>query len=353
MADPRLVGERRPHVRWGGPRPANRPWGGAVMGAPSWVTPGPSGTGEMPSCSAVRDHDREPIPGGDGSAPGCSGGDVGAADQVAVPAEPAVSAGEVPVLRLGNPPPAGRAGRGRARLIDQHHADPGLFCLVGQTADQVPDPPITNPFVVPAPGPQAQDAARVPDLERADPATNRPVDDGLGGLMLGLAHPPLMPVLKPALPSPVFAPPPRPGLPRLGRSSGHGPPTIFGVFEVQVGLSPDRPPRHHQPLPIRPRHRERMDHPRIDPRHPARIRALARRVGRDRHFGGDIDEQPAALVDQRDRPDLPGRIGHVAIQSDPQWWAAVGGGQPQRRRCAEVRRSPMRAVRITTRNSSP
>src|SRR5437879_5866002 len=192
LADPRLLGERRPHVRWGGPRPARRPSCGAVMGAPSWVTPGPSGTGQVPSGSTVRDHHREHGPGGDGSARGGALGDVGAADQVAVPAEPTMGAGEIPATGFGNPAPADRAGRGRAALIDQQDIDARLFCLVGQAADQMTDPPVTNPLVMPAPGRQPEYAARVTDLQRPDPTLNRPLDHGFGGLVLGLTYPPFV-----------------------------------------------------------------------------------------------------------------------------------------------------------------
>jgi hypothetical protein len=189
VADPRFEGERRPHFRWGGPRPANRPVGGAVMGAPSGVTPGRSGTGQVPSGSTVRDQDRKPVPGRDGSAPGCAGGDVGTADQVAVPAEGAMNTGEVPALGFRHSALADRAGRGRAPLIHQHYADPCLFGFVGQTPDQVPDPPVPDPFVVPTPRLGAQDAARVPDGQCAHPPTDRPIDDRLGGLVLSLTHP--------------------------------------------------------------------------------------------------------------------------------------------------------------------
>jgi DNA-binding CsgD family transcriptional regulator len=44
------------------------------MGGPSGVTPGPAGTGQVPSGSTVRDHHREHVRGGDGSARVTPGG---------------------------------------------------------------------------------------------------------------------------------------------------------------------------------------------------------------------------------------------------------------------------------------
>src|SRR4051794_36717594 len=99
------------------------------MGASSWVTPCWSGTGEVSSGSTVRDHHRKPIVGGDGAAR-VAPGDVGAADQVAVPAKTTMHTREDAAGGFGTPPVAGRAGRGRAALIDEDEADPSLFGFV-------------------------------------------------------------------------------------------------------------------------------------------------------------------------------------------------------------------------------
>jgi hypothetical protein len=44
-----------------------------------------------------------------------------------------------------------------------------LFGFVAQAADQVADPPVPHPLVVPPPGIQGQHTARVADLHRAHP----------------------------------------------------------------------------------------------------------------------------------------------------------------------------------------
>src|SRR5207244_924211 len=104
-----------------------------VMGASSRITPGWSGTGKVPSGSTVRDHHRKLV-GGDGAARSTPG-DIGAADQVAVPRKTTMYTGEGPAFGFGHPPVAGRTGRGRAALIDQDEADPGLFGLVLQATE--------------------------------------------------------------------------------------------------------------------------------------------------------------------------------------------------------------------------
>jgi hypothetical protein len=59
----------------------------------------------------------------------------------------------------------------------------------------MPDPPGTQPLVVRAARVQAEYAARVADRQCPNPLLNGPADDGPGGLMLGLPHPPPVPRL--------------------------------------------------------------------------------------------------------------------------------------------------------------
>jgi hypothetical protein len=95
--------------------------------------------------AAVRDLGRElKVPGLDGSAARRAGGDVGAADQVAVPGKPAVRAGERPPGGLGHAPGEARASRRGPALVHQHGRDAGLLGLVGQAADEVADPPVPD-----------------------------------------------------------------------------------------------------------------------------------------------------------------------------------------------------------------
>ena len=59
------------------------------------------------------------------------------------------------------------------------------FGLVFQAADQVTDPPVPDPLVVPPPGAQGQYPARVANLHGGDSVRQPPVDDVDGGLVLG------------------------------------------------------------------------------------------------------------------------------------------------------------------------
>src|SRR6202035_2640218 len=81
-------------------------------------------------------------------------GDVGGADQVAVPTEPAMRAAEHTPPRFRDPPAASwvGAGRGAAALTDPLGGDPGLFGFVGQDAQALADPPVIGPPVVAPPG---------------------------------------------------------------------------------------------------------------------------------------------------------------------------------------------------------
>jgi hypothetical protein len=283
----------------------------------------------MISGPAVRDPGGKRVPGLDGSAARGAGGDVGAADKVAVAGEPAVRAGERPPGGPGDSPGAGRAGGGGAPLVDQDRGDPGPGGLVLEAGQEVADPPVPDPLVVPAAGVQGQHAAGVADPQGADPALYRPGDHGRGGLVVGLGHPPPVRGFLLALPGAGLAPPPRPGLPRLRRPPRGCPRAPFPVSQVQVGLGADRPPGDQQPLPARAGDRARVDHPRVYPGDPGRVGLLPVAVGRDRDLGGDLGEQAAALVQQRDRPDLPGRIRGLPVQPHPQRRAAARHRQPQ------------------------
>jgi hypothetical protein len=185
----------------GGPRLARGPWGGAVMVAPPWVTPGPSGTGQVPSGSAVRDGYRQHAAGGWAARRGTAG-DVRGTGQVPVPAQTARPATEDPAGGFGYPPVAGGARGGGAPLVHQHHPDPGLGGLIGQVADQGAGPPGAQPLVMPPAGLDREHAARVTDGQGAYPPRRRPGDHLVGGLMLGLPDPAPVPGLDRALAGP-------------------------------------------------------------------------------------------------------------------------------------------------------
>jgi hypothetical protein len=163
-------------------------------------------TGKVIAGSAVRDP-RAQCGRGDGAA-AVAGGDVGGRDQVAVPVVPAVRAAEVAPSGPGDPAGAGGAGGGGAPLVNQLDGDPGGLGLIGQGADEVPDPPVASALVVPPAGVQVQHAAGVADRERPHPVLDGPGHCGLGGLVLGLADPPPVPGLGRALAAAVLPPPP-------------------------------------------------------------------------------------------------------------------------------------------------
>jgi hypothetical protein len=137
-------------------------------------------------------------------------GDVGCADQVAVPVKPAVRARKATPPRFGDTPAAFEVGAGRrsATLIDQLNGDAGLFGLVTQDAQAPADPPVVDAPVVAPPGLELHHPARVTDFEGADPVLDRPVHQRSGGLVFGLADPPFVLGFDLALPGPVLLPPP-------------------------------------------------------------------------------------------------------------------------------------------------
>jgi hypothetical protein len=151
-------------------------------------------TGQVPAGSAVR----YLSPGwdwGDGPAARCAGGDAGGRDEVAVAFQPAVRAAKHSSGGLGDPPVAGRAGGGRAPLVDERQGDGGGLGLVAQHGDQLPGPPVADPLAVDASGVQVQDASRVAHDQGADLAVDGPFDDVAGCLAVGLADPADMPGL--------------------------------------------------------------------------------------------------------------------------------------------------------------
>jgi hypothetical protein len=163
---------------------------------------------------AVRDPDRERgVPGLDGPASRGAGGDVRGTGEVAVPGEPAARARKNAAGGLGHPPGAGRAGGGGSALVDEDGGDPGAGGLVLQGPQQVAQPLVPDPLVMPPPRIQTQHPAGVADSQGPGPAGHRPADDLRGGLVLGLAHPPPVRGFGPALPGAGLLPPPRPRQP--------------------------------------------------------------------------------------------------------------------------------------------
>jgi hypothetical protein len=242
---------------------------------------------------------------------------------------PAVRAGEIPPGGLGDPSAASGAGRGRAPLIDQEHADRGGLGLIRQGADQVSDPPVPGPLVVPPACLEGQHAAGVPDRQGADPVLHRPGDDLVGGFVLGLADPPGMPGFGFPLAAPVLAPAPRPALPGLRGAGGGSAGAALAVAQVLPAFGPDRPPGHQQPLPFRARGCVRVDDAQVDPGGPGRVWPFSRGVLRDVDLGGHVRIQPPCVISKCHRPDLSSQIRDVSVQADLQRGAAARHRNPQ------------------------
>ena len=80
-------------------------------------------------------------------------------------------------------------GRWRTCPARQHlHGDPGGLSLVSQRGNEVPDAPVPGPLAVPPSGIEVQHAARVPGHRHSDPLPDRPGDDFLRSLVLGLPN---------------------------------------------------------------------------------------------------------------------------------------------------------------------
>lgn len=159
------------------------------MGAPSGVTPGRCGTGQVSADPTVRDSHRQRVTAGGWAARRGATGDVRGTGQIPVSAETARAAGEGPAAGLGQSPTARGAGGGGAPLIDQVPGDPGLASLVGQVADQGAGPPVAQPLVVAPPGLQGKHAARVTHRQSPHLPGHRPGDHLFGRFVLGLADP--------------------------------------------------------------------------------------------------------------------------------------------------------------------
>ncbi len=108
-----------------------------------------------------------------------------------------------------------------------------------------------------------------------------------------------------------------------------GPAARLGVGQMHAVFGPQGPPGHQQGLPVGAGHRVRVDDPEVDAGHPGRVRRLPGRVAGYRKFGGDLQPQPAAVGEQGDRPDCVGRVGHLAVQAQPQRRLAGRDRQPQ------------------------
>jgi len=264
--------------------------GVAVMGAAPGVTPCRCHTGQVGTGATVRDtgwYD------GRCGAAARADGDAGSREQITVPPQPAVRAGEDPPGGLGNRPGTCWAGGGGAPLIDQPHADPGHLGLVPQGPEEVADPPGAGALVVPPPRRQHQHTARIADRKGADAVLDGPGDHLPGGLMLGLADAAAVPRLDHPSAATVAAPPPGPVLPGPGRPPRHGPLPGLGVPQVLVAFGADGPTRHQQALPARPRHRIRVNDPHIHPGDLARVRLLP---------GGQAATGTSAVTSTHSRP---------------------------------------------------
>jgi hypothetical protein len=113
-------------------------------------------------------------------------GDVVGADQIPMPLEVTVRAGEPASRRLRHPTPAGRTGRGAAALVDQPDADAGALGLVAKCTEKMGTPPLPQTEIVHLPNIPAGDALWIADHQGSDPVAKGERNDLLGGLMVSL-----------------------------------------------------------------------------------------------------------------------------------------------------------------------
>src|SRR5207302_6819470 len=140
--------------------------------------------------------------------PAARGGDVRGPDEIPVAAEPAGRTAKDPPPRLGDPLPAGQAGRGGPPLVHLDHLDARHGRLVLQGSDQMGAPPVAEAQVLAPAGVTVADPLGVPDPERAHTVVDRPGDDRLGCLVVGLADAPAVAGLPAALGPAQLAPAP-------------------------------------------------------------------------------------------------------------------------------------------------
>jgi hypothetical protein len=126
------------------------------------------------------------------------------------------------------------------------------------------------------------------------------------------------------------------------RVSGHGgqQPGSGPWYRAGAGGTPRGPPAPTPAaLPVRPRDRVRADDPQVDPCHAFRAGGLATGVAGHRDLGGHVGLQPPPVEQQRHRPNLPSRAGHVPVQPHHQRWAALRDREAQH---PAVHREPAR-----------
>ena len=270
LGDPRWVGERLPRVvgratAGQGTRVRCRD-GGTVGGHVGPVAPGRCRPARRcvitPGTCAWRGWCR----------PACAG-DVGGRDQVAVPAEPAVRAGETPARRLGHPPWQAGQVEEVPRSSTSTKSIPAASALSLRARIRCPTRQSRVRWLCRRPAlrsstPRGSPTASVPT--RAP----RPRRRRLGGLVLGLADPPPVPGLGHALARRYFRHRRDPRCPGFGARRAAARVRLLRSRRCMAALGADRPPRHQQPLPVRSRDRVRVDDAQIHPRHPRRIRAL-------------------------------------------------------------------------------
>src|SRR3984893_10224822 len=161
--------------------------------------------------------------------PAAGSGDVGGTDEVPVSAEGAERTAEGPPPGLGDPAPADRAGRGGPPLVHLDHLDARHLRLVLEGADEMGAPPVAQPKVLAPAGVPVADALGVAYPEGPYPVLDRPGDDGLRRLVVGLGDAPAVAGLLPALGPAQLGPAPRSPLAPAGGLASHLPPPCLGV----------------------------------------------------------------------------------------------------------------------------
>jgi hypothetical protein len=183
-------------------------------------------------------------------------------------------------------------------------------------------PPLPQPEILHLAYILVGDALGIADQQGADALSHCEVDHEFGRFVMGLVDVASVTSLEPALLGSVAPPPTRTALPRPRGAAGCLRPPGLLVAQVQVTLGSDSPAGHQQRCMLGD-HRVGMDDAKVDSRNPIRVETkLLNRYG-----GGNREPEPATIGEQRNRSDLPGRVGNRAGESHPQLRSTLGHRQ--------------------------
>ena len=205
---------------------------------------------------------------------------------------------------------------------------PAALALSARTPDHPPDPPVSGGEVVAGPGVSIEDPAGIAHHQAADALVPGEGDHGSGRLVMGLGQASAVAAFEDLGPGPVLAPPTRSPL-----ALGRGPPGDaaapgFRFDQVKPGFGPKRTARHEQG-PLLSHDGEEMDHAEVHTDDLVGVGSFLGSIALDLDLGRDVDAEPGAVGEQRDRPDGAGRVRDLPGEADDEGRATLGDGDPE------------------------